>query len=258
MAPALAETVFALGAGDRVVGVQTDTDYPPEAKALPKVGGHFDVNFERILTLRPDLIVVWQKHEKLTAFAEQRGIRTVTVQMNDLASIDSGIATLGELLDCEERATALRREIADRLNAVRQRVANLPKRKTLFQLGRSPGELKNLWAVGKGNFLGELIAVAGGENMLDDVDKPYVQVSLEAIIARAPEVIIEAHINSDVTPEKRAALIADWDRVATLPAVKEKRVHILTDDYLLLPGPRVALIAERLAEVIHPEAADAR
>lgn len=253
MAPNITETVFAVGAGDRVVGVDTYTEYPPEAKRLPRVGGLFDPSPERIVALKPDLVIVWNRHKKVEKLCERRGIRVLKVHMSSLATILEGIRRVGKELGCSARAEALCAEIEKELSAVKARIADRPKVRVLFLTGRRPGTLKNLYAVGGKSFLHEIIGLAGGENILKDLDVEYPQVSVEAVVARAPEVIIDTHLGEEMTEELERRYRADWEAVPSLASAKI--VH-LTDNYLLSPGPRVARIALRLAEVFRPEQED--
>ena len=96
--------------------------------------------------------------------------------------------------------------------------------------------------------------MAGGENVYGDADQPYIEASKETIVVRAPDVVLEFHAGEKLSEEDKAALVADWDKFPALPAVKSGRVHIVTEDYALLPGPRVTQLARLLAGLLHPEA----
>lgn len=258
MAPNIAEAVFALGGGDRVAGVSDYTVYPPEAKAKPRVGALYNPNIEVILSLRPDLVIIQQKHEKVERFCRDNGISVLRVDMEGLDGILGGIGVLGDRLLLLEQAEALRRRILADLDAVRQRVEGRPRTKVFFCLGRTPGSLKGLFTVGKTSFLTELIEIAGGENVFAEVDAPYPQVSAETLLARVPEVIVETHPSKKLSADRREAILADWRTMPAVPAVRSGRVHLVTDDCIVVPGPRVARIAALLAGLFHPEAPDAR
>ena len=116
---------------------------------------------------------------------------------------------------------------------------------------RTPDTLKGAFTVGAKSFLTELVKLAGGENIFRDVQKDYFQVSTEALVARAPEVIIEMRSGRALSAEARAGLVADWAALEDVPAIRSKRVYILTENYLVVPGPRVAKIAELLASRLH-------
>jgi len=258
MAPNITEAVFALGAGDRVVGVSSYTTYPPEAATRPKVGALYDANIEKIVALQPDLVIVQQRHATVEGLCARRRIPVLRVEMTEVGSILEGIRTLGRLLDERERAEALCAEIQGRLASVRRRTEGLPRPRVFICVDRSRGSLKGMFTVGGKSFLTELVAVAGGENVFADVARDYFQVTTEAVLARQPEVIIETRPSRRYAPDEERRLIEDWGALPNLPAVRDGRIHVVTDDYIVLPGPRVALIAERFAEILHGAAPHAR
>ena len=262
--PNVTETVFALGAGERVIAVTDFCTYPPEALGKARVGGLFHPNLERIIALEPDLVVMQNPMEKVIGLCEERGVDWLAVGMNDLAGIYRGIGLLGGKLGLEEEAARLRAEIESGLEEVRMRVAGLglerglggggQRVKLFLCTGRAPGELSGLGTTGPGGFLAELIEIAGGENIFADAVTRYPQVSKEALTRRAPEVIIECRPGADLDGAARARLVAEWDALSSLPAVRGGRVHVLTDDFLMIPGPRIVKTARRLAELLHPKA----
>jgi iron complex transport system substrate-binding protein len=260
--PNVTETVFALGAGERVIAVTDFCTYPPEARGKARVGGLFHPNLERILALEPDLVLMQNPMEKVIGLCEERGVDWLAVGMNDLAGIYRGIGLLGGKLGLEEEAVRLRAEIESGLDDVRKRVAGLkggpdgggPRVKLFLCTGRAPGELSGLGTIGPGGFLAELVEIAGGENIFTDAVTRYPQVSKEALIRRAPEVIVECRPGADLDEAARDRLAAEWNVLPSLPAVRGGRVRVLTDDFLMIPGPRIVETARRLAEVLHPEA----
>ena len=259
MAPNIAEAVFALGGGERVVGVSDYTTYPPEAAAKPNVGALYNPNLERIVSLRPDLIIIQQKHETVEKLCRDRNISFLLLNMErGLDSVLASIDILGDTLGASERAKTLRMEIETELAAVQARVEGRIRPRVLICVDRSKGSLKNIYCAGGTSFLNELIQIAGGENVLADEADAYVQVSMEAIVQRAPEVIVETLPGRDISEEERQKIIAEWEALDTLPAVKEGRVYLLTDDFIVLPGPRIAKIARLFSETLHGEATDAR
>ena len=259
MAPNITEAVFALGVGDRVVGVSDYTVYPPEAAEKPSVGALYNPNFERILALEPDLVIVQQKHEKVEALCRSKEIPVLRVNMEGgTGAVLDAMGVLGDRLGVTEAASALCSEIRAELARVRKRVEGLPRVKALACVDRASGTLKNIYSPGKAGLLTELIEIAGGENVFADEADPYVLVSLEAIVRRAPDVIVETRPGRQVSEAERREIVAEWKSLSTLPAVTHDRVFLLTDDFITVPGPRIGKIAARLAEVLHPEANDAR
>jgi len=252
-APNIVECLFALGVGDRVVGVGDFCTWPPEARDKPRVGGEFNPNFERILALEPDLIVVQGKAEKVDDFSRRYGIRVLRVDMDDLATIYAGLRELGGAVGCRAEAERLVARIRLDLAKVAHRVAGRRRPRVFLCLGRRAGSLRSLFSVGGTSFLSQVLEVAGGENVLADLEQPYPQVLNESLVQRAPEVILELHAGEELSDDVRRRLLGDWEAVASLPAVRSHRIHILTDDYLMIPGPRLAQVAARLAEALHPD-----
>lgn len=251
MAPNITETVFALGAGGRVVGVSSFTTYPPEAANRPQVGALYDANLEKIVALQPDLLIVQQKHERVEKLCAARQIPVLKVNMTRVKTILEGIRVLGRALQAPRRAETLCAAIESDLAAARRDRGDRPPVKVFLCVDRQPGTLKGMFTVGGESFLSEMIALAGGRNVFADVNKDYFAVSLEALVARAPEIVIETRPSQALSADARRRLARDWAALAALPAVRNRRVAILTESYLVVPGPRVARIVERLADCIH-------
>lgn len=239
--PAVAEIVFALGCGDRVVGVSEFTDWPPEAAAKPSIGGALSPNRERILALEPDLILAQGKSEALGAFAQARGIGFRTFPLDTLADLRAAISGFAEFLGVPARG----RDLLEKMDAD---FAALPVREpaTVFiALGHVPGDLSGLMTSGPGTFLSEIVAQAGGSNVFADVQILWPKISQETLIRRKPALILDFQsVAADET--RRAALVADWERLG----FEAGHVRILEEDYLLKPGPRAPQAAARLAEAI--------
>ncbi|MFA6242765.1 MAG: helical backbone metal receptor [Candidatus Hydrogenedentales bacterium] len=250
--PNLTETAFALGQGDRIVGVTSFCDYPPEAATKERLGGYLDPNLERIAMLRPSLLILPGRHEKLSDLAKQYNIPILNAHMDNMESIHKSIVDIGAALGCPDKADALWSGITTELDAVRHSVENKPRLKVLLINTRTNHDLNNLFTVGKPSFLAELTAIAGGENIFNDVNEPYFEASKETIVMRAPDVIVEFHSGESLTPDQQAQYVADWNELPSLPAVKDKRVFLFMESYGLRPGPRIGLTAKKLAAMLHP------
>ena len=249
-APSLTECAFALGLGEQVVGVDEWSVYPPAAQGLPRVGGYFNIDFERLTGLRPDAVLVVGVHERLVRFCQERGIRTVRCDFGRLDGVCNVLGQLGREFGRETDATRVCATINAGLDAVRQAAAGRPRAKVFLCLGRRPGALTGLSTMSDRSFLSQLLAIAGGDNLFAELEQDYPQISKETLLTRAPDVIIELRPGETFTDEQRAALVRDWDELPALPAVGSHRIVVLTDDYLLIPGPRVVQIAERLAAIL--------
>jgi iron complex transport system substrate-binding protein len=251
--PAVAEIVFALGCGDRVVGVSAYTVYPPEAKKKESIGGYVNPNRERLLRMKPDLIISQGQHERLAAFADAYGIRFLAVKLDALKDIYAAVSSIAEALSVTRRGETLNADIRRALGVAGAAAAHAPPARVVLLFSRTPGSLSGLSAVGPGTFLDDIIRIAGGTNIFADAAGFYPQVSKESLLVRKPDVILE--VNPGALDAKTiASLRADWQAFADLPAVRNGRIHTLTNDYVLIPGPRVGLIARDVIQAIAPEA----
>ena len=257
-APSITEMLYALGVGDRVAGVTGFCHYPPEVRQKPKIGTYLDPNMEEILTLRPDLVIILEEHGALREQLERVGLEVMAIQHNDLAGIEKSLLALGEQLGVREAGVREAEKVRAGLARVRELAASLPKRKTIFVIGRTPGTVQDLMVVGKGPFLNELIEAAGGANLFRDTIGFYPRIPREEIYAGAPDVIIDMGdmaVTDGVTPEHKRSVVELWRKAfPKLPAVRESRVYAVAEDHFVVPGPRVVRAAWDLLRMIHPEA----
>ncbi len=250
--PSITEIVFTLGEGTRVVGVSDFSFYPPAALDVAQIGGQINPNRERILSLEPDLIIFQGKHQALARFCREQGIPTLSVDIDRIGHITAAIERIGTVLDADIKAKSLATEIRQQLDDLARKTQARPPRSVFLGLGHTPGDLTGLMTTGSGTFLHELIELAGGRNIFADAPGAYPRISKEALVRRRPDVIIEV-LAEGISPDNQVLLKSDWERLATLPAVQAGRIHFLSDDYLLIPGVRIAQTANRLAAAIHPE-----
>ena len=256
LAPSVTEVLFALGLGDRVVGVTRFCRYPPEAARLPQVGGYLDLNLEAIVSLEPDLVVLIQDHDAARARLEALGVPTLQVDQGDLDGILRSIEEIAARCGVAERGVELVAEIRGRLDAVEQRVAGLPRPRTLAVVGREAGSgsLATVWVAGTETFYDDVITLAGGVNAAQASPVTYPEVSREGLLHIDPDVILDLLADLDDRGVAAAAAAADWRQMATLRAVRGGRVHLLEHELTVVPGPRVADLVEEVAQALHPEA----
>jgi len=262
LAPSITEMVFALGAGAQVVGVSDYCSGPATALTLPRIGGFTNPNYERILALRPDLVLTIGEAERLRRFCAARAIPCRSLTIESVAGVRRAFTTLGDLLDRRSAAAARSAELEGDLAAVQARVAGLRPVPTLLVVARAPGTLRGLMTTNGETFLSELLALAGGRNCFTDGRQRYFTPSQEAIFAAAPEAIVELQpaagqwtandpqAGSD--PAQRQRLLADWRSLPGLPAVESGRVFVVTEPRLLIPGLHMAETAAHLARLLHP------
>jgi len=254
MSPSITETLFALGVGDRVVGVTDFCIYPKEACALPKIGGLLNPSVEAWVQLKPDLIIHQDDSHKLRINAKNLRIQTLAISMTRLQNIFETIKIFGKALGCKTAAQALVQKLQSGIEHHRSRLKDVTPKKTLLLLGEGSDPGGALYAVGKSTFLGELLELAGGENILTDPTINYPKISKEFILRHSPEIIIEAGPDANVPVEEKEKKLKQWQRFPTLTAVKNKTIFFIGADYILIPGPRFLNILNHFARVIHPEA----
>ena len=254
LVPAATEMLFAIGAGPRVVGVSSFDAYPPEVQKLPRVGALLDPDTERILALRPDLVVVYGSQEEAQSRFERAGIRTFPYRHGGIEAVFDAIRDLGRTTGLPAEADRLTSDLRARIEAVRARVRGRPRPRTLLVFERQPGTLRNMYASGGIGFTHDMLEAAGGANVFADVKKEAVQPSHETLLTRAPDVVLEVRATGLLSDRDMNRDKAAWSALPSLPAVRRGRVHFLIGEHLVVPGPRLAQGIESLARVLHPEA----
>ena len=255
-APSLTEMLFALGLGERVVGVSEYCVYPQEVKALPKVGGFLNPNVEMVVRLRADCVVLFANHDKVVKQLAQLGIPTLVVRGDTLSEIMATFAVLGREFECEERSDAILADIDARMTRIRTRCAERPPLRVLTVIWRERGvgTLRGLQAAANDGYYSELLRLAGATALPQGTASKYPSLSVEGILELNPDVVFE--LVNDITVTSAADLAqvrADWQVLPELAAVKNDRLYIITDDYATIPGPRFILLAEKLARHLHPD-----
>ncbi len=251
LVPAVTEMLFSIGAGDDVVGVSSYDRFPPEALTKPKVGALVDPDFERILSLRPTLVVVYATQIDLIARLDRARIATFRYELAGLADVTATIRTLGDRIGRAARAREVADGIERDLAAVRRSVAGQPRPRAVLIFGREAGTLRGIYASGGIGFMHDMLEAAGGDDIFADIKRQNLQATTEMLLTRAPEVIIEAYASEGWPPERVAREREVWRALPSLPAVKSGRVRVLADDRLSIPGPRVAEGVKLLAAVLH-------
>jgi iron complex transport system substrate-binding protein len=246
-APSNAEIVCALGHADRLVGVSKYVTYPPELAKLPRVGGLDDPDLERIVALKPDLILQRGHNEQVAALCQRLDARLYRDRTDSLPSLYQTITDVGGLLGCAERAVKLNDSIKARLDRIAE--AAPTKRPRVLLVLRSPDRLAPMTTVGESSFLNDLITIAGGDNVFGESALAYPQIGLEEVIVRQPDIILDVHAGETFSEARRAQLIAQWDVLDMVPAVHDKRVHLVTADHLLIPSPRMVDSVELLHRI---------
>ncbi|MCL5075769.1 MAG: cobalamin-binding protein [Chloroflexi bacterium] len=245
LAPSNTEILFALGLGDKVVGVDEYSDYPAEAKTKAKVGSFSKINLEKVVSLAPDLILATNIHVKtIVPELEKRGLTVVVLQPQNIEAVLNNIALVGKLSGKTKEAAALTADIQKRLTNIATKTKTASSRPRVF-LELSP----DLITIGPGTFIDDLISRAGGENIAAEAKTAWPQLNQETIVLKDPQVILLADHPAGETPEKVKSR-PGWQNIS---AVKNGRIVVLNPDLVNRPGPRVIEGLEMMAKAIHPE-----
>jgi len=247
LAPAVAEMLDALNLIDRVVGIGDFGPWPAAIEGLPSVGGYDRPSVERVLDLGATVLLTADSraaddlHRRLTSL----GVRVLALDTSTYEGVFDSLATVGRLFECEQEAAVIATGLRDELALLRNRAEGAPRRSVLFVVGRDP-----FYVAGPGSHIDAMIEMVGGRNVMSDAESPYQQVSLEAALARAPEVIIDT---SDNRPDAIDAVTGFWGQWEFLPAVSQGRVHAVKPGRLVIPGLRLAEMTRLMGQLVHPE-----
>ncbi len=248
VAPSVTETLFALGLGDRLVGVSSYCQFPPEALKKEKVGGYINPSLEKIVALRPDLVIGIAEGD-LKTFVDKLAKLKIPVYITNPKNVSEVITSMqhiGEVTYSAQSAQRVTQAMKERIQAIRTKVQGRPHPRVLHVLNFEP-----LISAGKGTFVDDLIRLGGGRNIAETAQGKYPRFSLEEVLAVDPEVIILASMRSDdpLTEQRRW-----WERWKTITAVRQGRIHVLNSDLIHRPSPRIVDGLEQVARAIHPEA----
>lgn len=250
LVPSVTDVALALGAGDRLVG-RTRYDVRPEVAGLPSVGGGLDPSVEAIVGLRPDLVVTWQDDEADATIGRiaAAGIPTFALRTEDTTGAFAALARLGHLLGRDSAAAATAAAIRRDFAQVRASVAGRARPRVFYAVGTAPP-----MTAGPQTFVGQLLGLAGGTSVFDDVRQPWPQVSIEEIVRRDPDAIVLPVFGDDGAA--RAAALRTLPGWRELRAVREGRVLVVPVELMNRPGPGMGRAARLLRDLLHPEVAD--
>jgi iron complex transport system substrate-binding protein len=230
--PEITEILFAVGAGGRVVGVVRGCDWPRAARELPRVGDFSNVSLERVVALRPDLIITTgHEQERMLEQLERLGVPIVAFLAKDMASVRRNVVAVASLVGEEENGAAVVAELDRGLAAVKSSVDAVPEKerpRVFLEISPEP-----LMTVARGSFVDEAITLAGGVNVGADLPRPYARIDPEAVIAADPQIIILCH---GAAEPAAVGARTGWRGIS---AVREGRVYEVNPDIVLRAGPRL-------------------
>ena len=246
LAPSITEMLFAMEAGDQLVGVTDFCDYPPEVLKKQKVG-YSNPNMESLVALQPDLVVAPNDFLKPDVIMklEQLKIPVFILADKNVEGIFVHIQTLGRIVGRSPKADAVAMQLREQVAAIKQRVQGITPVRILYVLNSQP-----LITVGPGSFIDQLIGMAGGVNVAAKNATPYPRLSMEAVLQEDPEVLVFPVGKAEGISESEQQAWRQW---STMTAVKRGRLHQIAADWLNRPGPRIAKGLESLVEILHPD-----
>ena len=247
LAPSITETIFAIGAQDKLVGNTDWCNHPEAAKNITRIGGYMTLNAEQALAVQPDAVLLLAEHAHLRTKAEELGLPALILNNKTIPDILATITRLGELLERDTEAAALRDRIEKQIASIRSQSRTDKKPRVLITVGRNMGSqgINSVSCVGRPPFHNELIEIAGGQNACQ-LNQPYPQISAEGLLAMNPDIIIDL-LDSHATPADIKNARRDWQKTARLTT----NIHIIAGDYTVVPGPRFILLLEQFAKIIN-------
>ena len=241
LAPNLTEIVFAVGGGDKLIGVTSFCDYPAEAQKIQKIGDTLTPNIESIIALKPQIVLVStaSQIENFTKILDQQQIAYFVTNPNSLEDIYQSIEKIGKIFSSEDKAFEVIKDLQRRVANVENRAGKGKTTKVFLQISN-----ESLYTIGKESFLTDLIRRAGGTSVTESITDAYPKISLETALAYEPEAIILS--DSEDNREPHAVF-------KNSPAVKNGKVFKINADLLARPGPRIVDGLEQIAKALHPE-----
>lgn len=249
LAPSNTEMLFALGLGNRIVGVTEYCNYPPEANSINKVAGFNTVNLEKVAQVRPELVLAIRGNdmESLRSL-RQLGIPVFSFDIQNLDQVSSALRRLGALLGVEKRANTIADSLESRVRLVRREIKDVPdKPKVMWGYWGDP-----IYTAGAKTMIDDVIETAGGKNMGRLAKGAWPQISLETVVQWAPDVIITTHVPGGVGHLlNEINRLRETDGWKLIPAVRSGRIHYVEADWLLRPGPRLVDALQSVAHLLH-------
>ncbi len=248
LSPAHTETLYAIGAGDRVVGTDDYSDYPPEAKSTPKVG-YSNLDIEKIVSLQPDLVYAATRQKRFVPEMEKVGLKVLYLEEpQSIEGVFGQIKDLGRTTNHLREAETLVDQMQEKTRAIQEKLASRNTGPRVFY-ELTPG----LFTTSPNSFIGDLFRTLKGQNIAEGIDSPYPQLSLEALVAKDPEVIILADAATYGQGKESPSSVKQRPSWGGISAVKSNRVYEIDANLVSRPGPRIVEGLERLAKMLYPE-----
>ncbi len=270
--PSITEVLFDIGLGDRIVGDSRFTTYPPETKKIEKIGGLHDTSWEKIIALKPDLVLMLIGKESCGMQFPELGVETLLLDHRSMEGVLESYELIGKRFgpDVMKDAMVGKDALEKKLKAIQSKSAIFEPVRVLVCVDRDreSGKIQNAYVAGTSPYFQDAIRWAGGTNVAETTGLAFPNMSAEGLLAMNPDVIVDLMISevvkrsgnsSDAGSERKeadivAACVADWRTLGNeVNAVKTGRIYVLTENYATIPGPRTPLFVEKLFEILHGE-----
>ncbi len=253
LAPSITEILFALGLGDQVVGVTRFCQYPTAVSSITKVGGYSDPSYETIVALQPTLIVSLTEHEKARRQLAPFNINNITLNNSSIEGIIDSIETVGAATNRLQNAQRLAKSLREEIKQITEKTSQLRRPRILITVGRQPEDkqISDIFVAGNDEFYSQMITIAGGQNAYQG-DMAFPTLSGEGIINLNPDIIIDIIPNLNEQSITQLSILNQWKESYDISATRNNQVHVLTDNYMVIPGPRFIQIIRQLLRIIHP------
>lgn len=255
LAPNITETLFALGLADKVVAVSDYCDFPAVVNALPKVGGLMNPNLEAIIALQADLVILSAKQHRTIKQLQHLKIPTLAVHNTTLLDIKETITAIGRSTARQQQAKTLLNALENKINFIDKKIKPLSRPTVMISLGNSTSneQINTVYIAGQNDFYNDLITLAGGTNVYKDTRLNVPSLSVEGIIQLNPDIIIDIYPEDDDHNADLQQVLQRWQSLKHINAVKNNRIYIVEESYATIPGPRIILLLDQFARLIHPE-----
>jgi iron complex transport system substrate-binding protein len=251
MSPNLTEIIYDIGAQDQLIGVTDFCKYPFEAKLKEKVGGFYNPNMEKIVSLKPDIVLLLPFHSDTITTLKKLNIPIFIQDDSTMKDVFESYDRLGKLLGREKQAEKAKIRLQGEIGKFREEAGKREKVSILFIVGHDAGSLRQMYAAGPHSFVNEIIALCGGRNVMEGAGTVYPLVSKEKLIQENPDVIVDSMPADQSTHGMVETAQKEWKKLISLKAVQENHVYYLTKDEDLIPGPTVLGLAQTLDQIFN-------
>ncbi len=253
MSPNLTQIIFAMNADDLLVGVDEYSVYPPEAEDIPRMGNYLDPDLESLIAAKPDLVLAVETDEGIGRMLDGLRLEYEVFGNDSIEEIMDSVGRLGILLGHEDEAFEIMNDFVSARTEIIRALEGTETVDVALVVGRNPGRLQDIYVAGRGNFLSELLEIAGGKNVFGDQPIPWPQVGVESLIGADPDVIIDSTLAKGATEGEYEALLEDWDELPDLKAVRNGKIIVARDGWFQIPGAYLDSTLRLFAHWLHPE-----